>query len=833
MGLIEDNTSKEKQPQGSSAAGTPDVTIGLEKTAAANRTSWLCFSLVVYVILFALMCSLGLRTVAPIASMLPVGVIGWFYGFKPGVWSGLGSLFVNILMFYVLRLEIWETFIMHGAWLPGTIGLVFGGGLIGWLSSLSRQLRVHRDRLEEIVKLRTAALLASKQELENLIDTSLDPIIVSDVKGSITRCNRAFLDLLGYSEAEVLGKQTSEFSVTVAGTFEVTTKETVTIDQSFFDETTANKAQIRENGKISNWQTYYRRKDGLLVPILLNVVLLYDDQGAQTGSFGVIRDFTELRKGELEVVAREIAEKSNQAKSLFLANMSHEIRTPMNAVIGFSDMLLDTDLNPEQTDYAQIISRSCESLLFLLNDILDCSKVEAGKIVFEEIDFDIEVLAYDVCDLIRPRTEKGVEILCRIGDDLPARVLGDPHRIKQVLVNLMGNAAKFTRAGEIELFVDVEEERDDQIMIHARIRDTGIGIPADQVESIFELFHQADGSTTRKYGGTGLGLSISRQFAQLMGGNTWAESEAGKGSTFHFTALLKQPEKKAFKRLTPISLSGKKVLITDDNSSNLEILTHLLEYAGMHVAGFSNGADALQALQGAFSANAPFDIGIFDIKMPSLNGFQLAQKIRSLHGDSMPLLAFSASIKGDARKCQEAGFEGFLPKPISRIKLFSMIEHLLGVSTGKAQPEKDKLITQYSIREDFKHSISILLAEDNPVNRKLAVKLLTKAGYRVELAHNGREAVEKFAAEPERYDIILMDIQMPELSGLDATKLLRDKGYTQVPIVAMTAEAMKGDREKCLAAGMNEYISKPIKREIVFEILKKLVIENVSYNKPA
>lgn len=832
MSLTANNTSKIKQSEGTDAAVTPSPITAFQRALSVSRGKWLFLSFAAYVVLFSLMCFTGLRTVAPITAMIPVGAIGWFYGFRAGMWSGFISLLVNILMFFFLRLEIWNEFIMHGAWLPGTMGLAFEGGLIGWLSSQSKQLNQYRNQLEELVQQRTSELLASKLELEKLIETSLDPIIVCNIRGYITRTNKAFLDLTGYSESEVVGKQNFDFFVASEGTYKVTTGETVTIELTFFDEITWNIEQLYEKGKISNWKTYFKHKDGILIPVLLNMVCLYDDQKNQVGSFVTIRDFTDLRKGEMEVVAREVAESANKAKSRFLANMSHEIRTPMNGVIGFADILLETDLNPEQTDYVQIIKRSGDALLSLINDILDYSKVEAGKIDLEEIDFDIEMLAYDVCEIIRPKTDKGVEILCRIGDELPALVFGDPFRIKQVILNLMGNSAKFTKTGEIELSVDIEEDHDDRIMIHARIQDTGIGIPPDKLQSIFEVFEQADDSTTRQYGGTGLGLSICKQIAHLMGGNVWAESRMGAGSTFHFTAWVKHAEKKQARRFHSVSLSGRKVLVTDDNRRNLEILTNIVESAGMRAEGFSSGEEALEAMRKASALEDPFDVCILDIVMPDHDGFWLMDRIRTEIDATVPVLAFSSSIeKGDTKKCKEAGFKGFLPKPINRIKLFKMIERLLGKTCDQEQPEGEqaKLITQYSVVEDVKHGASILLAEDNPVNQKFAVTLLTKAGYTVEIAENGKEVVEKFAEDPNKYDIILMDIQMPELNGLDATKLLREKGFDRIPIIAMTANAMKGDREKCLEAGMNDYIAKPIKREIVFEMLRKWVIEKLSY----
>jgi len=458
--------------------------------------------------------------------------------------------------------------------------------------------------------------------------------------------------------------------------------------------------------------------------------------------------------------------------------------------------------------------------LSLINDILDFSKIEAGKVTLEELDFDIEVLAHDICELVRPRAgSKGVEILCRIGDDLPAKVTGDAYRVRQVLLNLMGNAAKFTERGEIELSLDIEGEEGDRILVHSRVRDTGIGIAAEKLGSIFELFEQADSATTRKYGGTGLGLSICRKIAHLMGGEVWAESGAGQGSTFHFTAWLRPAAGPQGCRVVPVALAGRKVLVTDDNQTNLSIVTQVLSSAGMRVAGFERGEEALQALRAAAGSGEPFDMCVLDIVMPDVSGYDLARRIRAELGARLPLLAFSSSVEKCARRCQEAGFNGYLPKPIERVKLLKMLERLLGEAGGVEQEGGGRFVTQHVMREEAKYSVSILLAEDNPVNQKLATTLLRKAGYRVTLAGNGREAVELYAADPQRYDMILMDVQMPELSGLDATRQLRSLGHAQVPIIALTASAMQGDREECLAAGMNDYIAKPIKREAIFSLL--------------
>jgi PAS domain S-box-containing protein len=735
-----------------------------------------------------------------------------------GVWNEGGASLP-----LVMRPHFYQTGTFYGMGVVTIVLVVLGGHRIRTRSLRARAFELSRtvdDRTKDLrqeVEERKCAeeeLRQSGELVRLLLDSAPEAIYGLDAQGKCTFCNRACLLLLGYDDqADLLGKNMHD----LAHHTKPDGRPYPVEDCSIFDA-------FRKGTETHVDDEVFWRRNGTNFPVEYWSRPIHRGEHS-IGSVVTFIDITERKAAELALrSAKEGAEAANEAKSIFLATMSHEIRTPMNGILGMTELVLDTDLTSEQRENLGLVRLSAESLLSIINDILDFSKIEAGKLEMETIPFDLrESLGETMKSLSVRAHQKGLELVYDVQPNVPEGLLGDPGRIRQVLVNLIGNAVKFTEKGEVFINVEEESHEDNITCLHFTVKDTGVGIPIEKQGKIFEAFSQADGSMARKHGGTGLGLTICTRLVTMMGGAIWVESEPGQGSTFHFTVRVSVQDASAHRSepLQPEQLRNLHALIVDDNFTNRKVLTGMLTRWGMKPTAVEGGRAALQALEVAKSTGRPFPLVLLDGQMPEMDGFTLAERIRKdpeLVGATIMMLT-SAGHLGDAARCRELGISAYLVKPIRQGELLQGVCDVLNLSAQRKSP----LVTRHTLRET-RNRARVLLAEDNAVNQTLAVRLLEKRGYIVSVASNGRDAIA--AIDKKDFDVVLMDIQMPEMDGFEATLAIREKEKStglHIPIIAMTANALKGDEERCLSVGMDAYISKPIRTNELFATIERIL----------
>ena len=667
-------------------------------------------------------------------------------------------------------------------------------GTIGVATDVTEQQRAERE------------LRDSEERFRLLAEESVEGLALSE-NGVVFDANPSFLRMFGYELDEVAGMHVKDFAVPED-------RETV--------------AQRVSTMNMEHYEVRGLRKDGTVFQMEIRPHQI-PHEGRQARVTSVL-DITKRKETEQALRrAKEAAEEASRAKSDFLANMSHEIRTPMNGVLGVTNLLTDTELDDEQSEYVETVRLSGENLLTIINDILDFSKIEAGKMSVDWVDFDLRRVVEDTVALMAERAHaKELELASFIEYDVPTALCGDPGRLRQVLTNLLGNAVKFTEAGEVVVRVGLEDETEDKANVRFEVSDTGIGISSEQQERLFESFAQVDSSTTRRYGGTGLGLAISKQLITLMGGEIWVESEPGKGSTFFLTVPLeKQPEQSRVVPAAPADLRNLKTLIVDDNATNRRILYKQLASWGMESEGVESVREG-KMLRSAAEGAEPYDLAILDMQMPKMDGLELARSIkedRSISSTRLVLLT-SMGQRGDGEEARKAGIEAYLTKPIRQAQLYDVLSMVMGAPEAPPSPKGDRpLVTAHTLKEaEARTRARLLLVEDNEVNQKVAARTLEKLGYRVDVSDDGEEAVE--AVSRTDYAAIVMDVQMPNMDGYEATAEIRrreSESGKHTPIIAMTANALQGDRERALEAGMDDYVAKPVRAGELEEVLQRWV----------
>ncbi len=693
------------------------------------------------------------------------------------------------------------------------------------INELRKSEKIIRSELEQNLKAQQK-VTHELTMIKNAIDVSTDAIAIAAADGHHLYQNENFSKMFGYKQGEL---------------------QFLDVFQLFIDKESAKDVfSITTRGGSCDVELDAEYKDGRTFPVHLKTNAVKDEQGKVVALISVYSDITERKQYELtlkysntqlEKAAEknksmaEKAELANKAKSEFLANMSHEIRTPMNGIIGMTMLLLDTELNSDQRSFAETINNSGKRLLDLINDILDYSKIEAGKFHIDVIDFDLRALLDDFSDLMAYKAhEKSIELICAASPDTPTYLKGDPGRLRQVLINLVGNAIKFTDEGEVSVWVTSIKETAEYAEVKITVKDTGIGIAQEKQDKLFKQFSQVDGSVTRKYGGTGLGLAISKQLIELMDGKIDVNSTEGKGSEFALSIKFKKQKNNKKISLDNAKLLDARVLIVDDNATNRYILHTQLDAWGARPEQAENAKQALEMLRQAREDKDPFKVAVIDLRMPEISGELLGKKIREDKSIQNLRLVIMPSIgqRGDAQRFTKVGFDAYLTKPISSTDLFDCLSVLLNDKEWRAEKT---IVTRHMIREIKRSDVKILMAEDNITNQQVVLSILKKKGVVADVVMNGEEAIK--ALEKYKYDIVLMDCQMPVIDGYAATKIIRSSNYIDnknVPIIALTANAMQGDRDNCIKVGMDDYLSKPVEKKELIETINRWLPEGKKWD---